>query len=410
MSSPTNKNTTNTSFATNDNDTMIKRSGSFSSAGGSHGNHFHSSGGATSVPECILHTEKGAVALEEGSDENQAISSSLASSVAKKAFALSVTVADAAGIPAERLGQGGLIQCPSMPTEDGSPPGPKKRKLSDAYGKPRSAIKHSSSTERVSAIPVTARHNVLQDYCRQEHYTVISIPLMSNPPFGGDDGLIRAQKFESHNTDYSSGDAMEINFPNTSEGRFSWKYGCDITSGDVIRKKFLPQTDRNISFEAVGSSFEYKIGQKIGMAVYRNYEFDFTSHDIYANHDWDKNKLSQDDILRLFGKDYSVSIYTGEITGISTDGEVFRHDINTFRGCSGAIVFLLDKNQDGLVEDQYFGKAIGVHAGAHKTKTTTDNTRARSESSKANFNIAFALAGFADKEKYKPPPSETDEK
>ena len=378
---------------------MIK----FFSAGGSHGSRSHSSGGATSVPECILHTEKGAVALKEGSDENPAISSSLASSVAKKAFAMSVQVVNAEGIVAERLGQGGLIQCPSMPTVDGSPPEPKKQKLLDAYGPPRSAMKHSSSTERVCAIPVTALHNVLKDYYRQEYYTVTSIPHMSNPPIGGDEGLIRAQNFERHNTDYSSGDAIEINFPNTSEGRFSWKYGCDITSGDVIRKKFVPQTDRNISFEAVGSSFEYKIGQKIGMAVYRNYEFDFTSDDIYANNDWDKNKLSQDDILRLFGKDYSVSIYTGEITGISADGRVFRHDINTFRGCSGAIVFLLDKNQHGLVEEQYFGKAIGVHAGAHKTKTTTDNTKDRSESSKANFNIAFALAGFAEKDKYKPP-------
>ena len=45
----------------------------------------------------------------------------------------------------------------------------------------------------------------------------------------------------------------------------------------------MAETDTNLSFEAIGADFEYKVGQKIGMAVYRNYEFDFTNDEIYTN-------------------------------------------------------------------------------------------------------------------------------
>jgi len=33
----------------------------------------------------------------------------------------------------------------------------------------------------------------------------------------------------------------------------------------------------------------------------------------------------------------------------ASNGRVLEHSINTFRGCSGAIVFLLDKNQSEAV-------------------------------------------------------------
>ena len=403
MSSQTNNNANSTPH--NDSVTTRKRSRSFFSCGSSS----HSAGGAISVPECIVNREKVAVAVNEGHDENPAISSGLASAVAKKAFAVSIRVCDESDSPAARLGQGGLIQCPSLPTVDGTPPPAKRQKLMDAYG-PAPAIKQSSSAARVSVIPVTALHNVLKDYFRQHYYEVDGKPVMASPPIGGDEGVIKLQEFDRHNDAYSSEDAIQINFPSTTNGGgFRWKYGHDITSGEVIRKKFVPQTDTNISFEAADSNFEYKIGQKVGMAVYRNYEFDFSNDEIYRNNGWDRNELSQNDILRIFGNDNSVSVYTGEITAVSTDKKAFRHDINTFRGCSGVIVFLLDENQDGLVEGKYHGKAIGVHAGAFDGITTSATDG--SQSSIAKFNFAFALAGFAEQDKYTaspPSPQEAD--
>ena len=93
-----------------------------------------------------------------------------------------------------------------------SPLQAKKQKLFDAHG-PAPAIKQSSSAGRVSIIPVAALHNVLKDHFRQEYDEVTSIPHMSTPQsIGDDDGVIKAQSFERHNTDYSPGDAIEINF------------------------------------------------------------------------------------------------------------------------------------------------------------------------------------------------------
>ena len=44
-----------------------------------------------------------------------------------------------------------------------------------------------------------------------------------------------------------------------------------------------------------------------------------------------------------------------------------KYDINSFAGCSGAVVFLLDVNQPGSVREDDHGKAIAIHAGAHPT-------------------------------------------
>lgn len=388
MSGKINNKTNKTSFtaAHNDSLTTRKRSGSVSSTGSS----ILSSGGVNSVAESIVHRETAAVACNEEIVENPAISSSLAGSVSKKAFALAVQVANAEGSPGERLGQCGFIRC-RLPTLPGSPPQPKKQKLLVAYGPaPAPAIKQSSSAVRVSVVPVTALHNVVKDVFRGEHYDVTSVPRMANNA-----GVSKVHEFKRRNEAYIRAAAKRISFPGANS--FSWKYGFDMTTGDLIRKATMAETDPNLSFEAVGSSFEYKVGQKIGVAVYRNYEFDFTNDDIYTNNGWKKEDFPKDDIMRIFGEDFAVSIYTGEITAVSPDKEVFRHSINTFRGCSGAIVFLLDKKQDGLVEEKYWGKAIGVHVGAfEETTTTTTADRTESQSSQEQFNIAFALAGFAE--------------
>ena len=388
MSGKTNNKTNKTSFtaAHNDSATIRKRSGSVSSTGSS----ILSSGGVISVAESIVHRETAAVAGNEDIVENPAISSSLAGSVSKKAFALSVQVANAEGYPGNRLGQGGFIRC-SLPTLPGSPPSSKRQKLLDAYGPaPAPAIKQSSSAARVSVIPVTALHNVVKDVFRGEHYEVKSVPMMANNA-----GVTKIHEFKRRNEDYIPAAAKRISFPDANS--FSWKYGFDMTTGDLIRKVTMAETDPNLSFEAVGSSFEYKIGQKIGIAVHRNYEFDFTNDDIYTNNGWKKEDFPKDDIMRIFGEDNAVSIYTGEVTAVSPDKEVFHHSINSFRGCSGAIVFLLDKNQD-FVGGQDYGKAIGVHVGTfEETTTTTTADRTESQSSQEQFNLAFALAGFAER-------------
>ena len=72
----------------------------------------------------------------------------------------------------------------------------------------------------------------------------------------------------------------------------------------------------------------------------------------------------------LFGSKSRPCVYTGEIIRVSEDGGTFEHNINTFKGCSGAIIFLLDKNQpEDLAtkcaqDGSLFAAAIGVHVGA----------------------------------------------
>ena len=39
--------------------------------------------------------------------------------------------------------------------------------------------------------------------------------------------------------------------------------------------------------------------------------------------------------------------------------------MNSFTGCSGAIVFLLDRNQPESVQQCDYGKAVAVHGGCH---------------------------------------------
>jgi hypothetical protein len=67
-------------------------------------------------------------------------------------------------------------------------------------------------------------------------------------------------------------------------------------------------------------------------------------------------------VLReVYGDPFDVNIYIGEITHVGN--KYFEHNINTFPGCSGAIVFLVDRNQSALVQQRDLRKAIGVHAG-----------------------------------------------
>ncbi len=122
-------------------------------------------------------------------------------------------------------------------------------------------------------------------------------------------------------------------------------------------------------------------GQKIGIVVYRFW--DITRKDamfLGTDDEWAQKRQE------LFGDKGKPCVYTGEILRVSEDSKTFEHNINTFKGCSGAIIFLLDKNQPGDLateaaqDGSLFGAAIGVHVGAPPDIITG-----------ANVNIGFAL-------------------
>jgi hypothetical protein len=118
----------------------------------------------------------------------------------------------------------------------------------------------------------------------------------------------------------------------------------------------------------VDDLFEIARGQKIAIVVSRRTPVTHKAAGV---------KKNAVDLERYYGTELSSNIQTGVITGVAGDGSFFTHDINTFKGCSGAIVFLLDVDQPSTVSEKDHGKAIGVH-GAVAAEDT---------------NVAFALHG-----------------
>ena len=75
--------------------------------------------------------------------------------------------------------------------------------------------------------------------------------------------------------------------------------------------------------------------------------------------------ISESDIEQIYGQLGKVNVYTGEI--IYVGEKHIEYSINAFTGCSGAVVFLLDRGQPPSVGPSNWGRAIAVHSGAHPT-------------------------------------------
>eukprot|EP00978_Attheya_sp_CCMP212_P022339 scaffold66596_cov72-Attheya_sp.AAC.2 len=132
----------------------------------------------------------------------------------------------------------------------------------------------------------------------------------------------------------------------------TWDAG-DISFGDTISDPSIAMTKASRLFEKLPDTFNLCKGHKIGVLVYRT--FDITHEDA---------KAPRGVILeQVYGGKFRVCIYTGQVTEVSANGQTFCHDINTFKGCSGAIIFLLDKNQSSDVAAEFHGRAVGINVG-----------------------------------------------
>ncbi|CAB9531620.1 hypothetical protein SEMRO_3743_G350790.1 [Seminavis robusta] len=98
-------------------------------------------------------------------------------------------------------------------------------------------------------------------------------------------------------------------------------------------------------------------------------EFGFgpTQQTIMGNKNVKLPDFKQDDIERFFALPDRLNIYTGEILYVGQN--FIESDINSFTVCSGAIVFLLDKNQPSSVDEADYGKAVAIHSAAHPVLT-----------------------------------------
>jgi hypothetical protein len=148
-------------------------------------------------------------------------------------------------------------------------------------------------------------------------------------------------------TPYELSPSQELSIP--------WKYGIDITwSSKVVTIAGIVEH----SFERVHPGFEYKVGQNVGIGIYSDTGATATTV-------LDPN-VTKAELARIYGRSKKRHVYTGKITMVGTHH--IEYDINSFEGCSGAVVFLLgveaQPSDSGVTRDDA-GKAIAVHAGAH---------------------------------------------
>jgi len=147
-------------------------------------------------------------------------------------------------------------------------------------------------------------------------------------------------------------ESIEVRPATATKEAINWS-ADDISFGDTIADPSNVLTKASRLFEKIPNTFRLRAGHRIGVLVYRT--FDITHDDAKAPR--------YTDLLEVYGQKFQVCIYTGQVTELSANGRTFCHNINTFGGCSGAIIFLLDRNQSDDVAAEFCGRAVGINVG-----------------------------------------------
>ena len=176
----------------------------------------------------------------------------------------------------------------------------------------------------------------------------------------------------------------------------TWSNGFDLTLGPVIDENTAsamfsdPVQARMLSavigrighYEVVNEDFSYDLDLKIGIVVYSPPGIDkeeafsevqggLASIQIESPSSWANVVQGNEARIRaVLGEPDTVMIYTGHI--VFDGSHHIEYNANSFKGCSGAIVIVMDRNHP------HFGKALAVHAGYCQA---------------LGKNIAFKIAG-----------------
>ena len=273
-------------------------------------------------------------------DDPGAISRALSSVVSNKACQLHVSFVDSSGLTQNYHGQGGLLMGERLtpPPDGGKNQPPSKRQKTTSMSRRTVTFEGFSSFE---ATPITAKHNLeSEDDERFVSATMTFVTNERNPALVcfPDGGCVLST-------------AIQVRPATEDECSVEWS-DDDVAYGTTCMDAGQFLSKKPILFEKVSSDFQLRIGQKVAIAVYRT--FDISHEDALAP--------SNTEMEKIYGRKGGVSIYTGTVRRLSENGKTFEHDINTFRGCSGAIIFLLDVQSDDTDQD-YYGMAVGVHVG-----------------------------------------------
>ena len=288
------------------------------------------------ISECLVDDRKRMMPLGLAKvDDSTDISEGLMSEIAPKAIALDVfyPLNDVdASFETLGYGQGGLIR---------------NGKISRSPG---------DTTSHCTAVPVTAKRNLRIVKKKDGVYSPNRVTL--NVEVG-------VANFDSEDIGWEPSTADEIDIREGEGSRPAVTlWGLDISIGREISNPRNPLTDPAYSFELVRPKFNLEVGQKVAIAVNFRPKAKPNKQSIKGSGPAIPGReVSEKDIEGIYGKPDCVNVYTGTITYVGKDH--IEYTCNTFTGCSGAIVFLLDGNQPDSVQQCDWGKCIAVHSGSH---------------------------------------------
>jgi hypothetical protein len=261
-------------------------------------------------------------------DDAKAISRELVTKVSHKAAQIYVTFSDVAANNHSYYGQGGLIMGSRIA---GAPEG-KRRKTSP----------HQVSFEdfaKYEATPVTAKYNLESENGEIYKRTTMQLAHGSDKDIVMPDGGC------------SLSSQIIVRAATADRAALTWDDG-DVSFGETADDPKNSLTRMPLLFQKVPQHFRLEVGHKIGIAVFRTFDIDHS----------DAGAPTSVDLGKVYGNKDQTCMYTGQVKEFSSDRKTFCHSINTFAGCSGAVVFLLDRNQPQDVRD-FQGMAVGIHVG-----------------------------------------------
>jgi len=286
------------------------------------------------VSECLVDNSKTVVPWGMGHvDDPNAMSQLLVRAVREKCMPLEVFLAPESGAISGKVGhaQGGFIQWEPIQSSPGG------------------------SNTNYSVYAVTAKHNLRRvTNLMQQVY----VPYMAH--FKVPHGVARV---DSPDLGWSPNNDDLYDLRSGLEARPAvLEFGFDVTLGRLISDPTEFVTSKKKSFARVRQGFKPMKGQKVGIAVWFPEEAKPTKITVAGALE-DEVDIDDIQLKAIYGEPNRVNIYTGEILYVGED--FIEYDINSFTGCSGAIVFLLDEGQPDSVDRSDYGKAIAIHSGAH---------------------------------------------
>jgi hypothetical protein len=212
-----------------------------------------------------------------------------------------------------------------------------------------------TSVERYSVFPITAKHNLRQVIIKGHLHAVVAAKL-AQPSVG------KATLEDSPDFSWLPSGNESINLRPDGGRAAICSWGFDLSVGGLIASVEVDFTKPFYSFSLVRENFTLKVGQKVGIAVLFTEQTKPNKFTI-AGCGEEEILITEDKIREIYGEPNQVNIYTGEITYVGASH--IEYSFNSFTGCSGAVVFLLDQNQPESVQSCDFGHAVAIHSGAH---------------------------------------------